>query len=277
MAAGPSSWVPTMFGVAMQLGESLRRRRTSPTSGVGFPRWGAGARLALAAVVLAFGGALVGYLFATRALFPAPGPPGDLRTVPNLLGLPSGEARVRIAEADLVPAEVEFVHHPRADSGQVIAQAPLPEQLSEPAGSVRVTVSLGPERSVVPELVGLRRGWAVNVLEASGFVVEADSTESSEPRGVVVEVDPEPGSDLAIPGDVRIVVSTGPPMVPMPAIVGMTEEEALDTLQALGLALEEVEEVFRFGRDQGIVVQQTPPADSLLLVGTAVRLGVGRR
>jgi len=261
----------------MQLGESLRRRRTSSAGGTGLPSWGAGARLTLAVVLFSFGGALAGYLFATRALFPAPAPPSDLRTVPDLVGLPSAEATVRIAEADLAAAEVEFVHHPRADSGRVIAQAPLPEQLSEPAGSVRLTVSLGPERIVVPEVVGLRQDWAVNVLEASGFVVQTDSTESREPRGVVVEVEPEPGFDLPIPGDVRIVVSTGPPMVPMPAVVGMTEEEALDTLQALGLALEEAEEVFRFGRDQGIVVQQTPPADSLLLVGTAVRLGVGRR
>jgi serine/threonine-protein kinase len=228
-------------------------------------------------VVLAFAGALAGYLFATRALFPAPAPPSDLRTVPDLIGLASVEARARIVEADLLPAEIEFVHHPHADSGRVIAQAPLPEQLAEPRGSVRVTVSLGPERSVVPEVVGLRRTWALNVLQASGFVVEEDSAASREPRGVVVEVDPDAGSDLPIPGDVRITVSTGPPMVPMPAVVGMTEEEAADTLDALGLALDEVEEVFRFGRDQGIVVQQTPPADSLVQVGSAVRLGVGRR
>jgi beta-lactam-binding protein with PASTA domain len=266
-----------MGGVVMQLGESLRRRRTSSAGRPGLPRWGPGARLALATVALAFVGALAGYLFATRALFPAPAPPSDLRTVPDLTGLSSEEARVRIAESDLLSGDVDFVHHPRVDSGRIIAQAPLPDQLAQPEGRVSVTVSLGPERSLVPEVVGLRREWAVNVLEATGFVVQADSTESREPRGVVVEVEPEAGSDLPIPGDVRITVSTGPAMVSMPAVVGLTQEEAADTLRALGLALEEVEEVFRFGRDQGVVVQQTPPADSVVEVGSAVGLGVGRR
>jgi hypothetical protein len=38
-----------------------------------------------------------------------------------------------------------------------------------------------------------------------------------------------------------------------------------------------VEEVFRFGRDQGIVVEQEPASDTELQRGTEVRLAVGRR
>lgn len=264
--------------MTLQLGESLRRRRTTSGGGPSFPSWGSmGGRLALMTTVVAFGGGLIGYFFATRVLFPVPAPPTDLQAVPDVIGLPVAEATTRIVEADLTPADVDFVRHPRADSGRVIAQAPLPDQLTQPRGSVRVTVSLGPERAAIPEVVGLRRDWAVSVLEATGFVVESDTAESSEPRGVVVEVDPVAGTALPVPGDVRITISTGPSLVPMPAVVGMTEEEARDTLQVLGLHLEGVDEVFRFGRDQGIVIQQTPPADSLLLVGSTVRLGVGRR
>jgi beta-lactam-binding protein with PASTA domain len=159
----------------------------------------------------------------------------------------------------------------------VIGQAPLPGQLGRSDTGVRLTVSLGPERGSVPDVIGLRQAWAQNLLGASGFRVEADSAEAREPRGVVVAVDPTPGTDLAIPGDVRITISTGPPLVAMPVLVGMTEEQARDTLRALGLSVLEVEELFRFGRDQGIVVEQTPPADTLLQAGTAVRLGVGRR
>lgn len=264
--------------MTMQLGESLRRRRSSSGGGPSLPSWKAlGGRLALVTTIVAIGGGLIGYLFATRVLFPAPAPPSDLLTVPDVIGLSVDEARTRIMEANLDPAELDLVRHPQADSGRVIAQAPLPDQLARPQGGVRMTVSLGPERASVPEVVGLRRDWAVSVLEATGFVVEADTAESSEPRGVVVSVDPAPGTGVSIPGDVRITVSTGPAMVPMPAVVGMTEEEARDTFEVLGLYLEEVDEVFRFGRDQGIVIQQTPPADSLLLVGSTVRLGVGRR
>lgn len=263
----------------MQLGESLRRRRrSSGPGGGGLPDWTASyGRLALVATGLALGGLLFGYLFATRMLFPAPPPPGEMQTVPDLGGLPAESAAESIREAGLAVGEIEQVRHPRADSGRVIAQAPLPGQLARPGTAVRVTVSQGPERAAVPDVEGLRREWAVNLLEAAGFRVEVDSIEADEPRGQVVALEPEPGTDVELPGDVLLTVSTGPRLVAMPVLRGMTEEEARDTLRTLGLEVAEVEEVFRFGRDRGIVVEQAPPADSLLEVGTTVRFSVGRR
>jgi beta-lactam-binding protein with PASTA domain len=73
------------------------------------------------------------------------------------------------------------------------------------------------------------------------------------------------------------LVSTGPPVVPMPFVLGMSEDEARLLLDSLGLVVSEVEEVFRFGRDQGIVVQQEPASDMELERGSNVRLQVGRR
>ena len=43
------------------------------------------------------------------------------------------------------------------------------------------------------------------------------------------------------------------------------------------LSSSDIEEVFRFGRDQGIVVEQEPMADTGLQRGAAVRLKVGRQ
>lgn len=261
----------------MRMGESLRRRRRSGTGGpLDWLERPAG-RLTVLAGVVTFLGLMVGYLFATRVLFPAPPPPGDLRTVPDVRGLAIQEASQRVLEDDLVPSEVRSVRHPEADSGRVIAQAPLPGQLARPESGVQLTVSLGPERSTVPDVVGLRREWAVSLLQAAGFSVEADTVEAPAPRGEVVAVTPDPGRALTVPSEVRITVSTGPPLVPMPALRGMTEREARDTLEALGLGVEDVEEVFRFGRDGGLVVSQSPPADSLLPPGSRVRLSLGRR
>lgn len=263
----------------MRMGESLRRRRRRRGKGGGPSEWldGPMGRFAALAGVVAFVGVTVGYLFATRVLFPAPAPPGDLRTVPDVTGDDLQAASQRIVEGDLVPSEVRSVRHPEADSGRVVAQAPLPGQLARPGSGVLLTVSLGPERSTLPDVVGLRGEWAASLLEAAGFRVETDSAEDAEPRGLVVATEPEAGTELMMPSDVVVTVSTGPPLVAMPAVLGMTEEEARDTLRTLGFQIEEVEEVFRFGRDRGVVVGQVPPADSLLSPGTAVRLSVGRR
>jgi beta-lactam-binding protein with PASTA domain len=63
----------------------------------------------------------------------------------------------------------------------------------------------------------------------------------------------------------------------MPLVLGLPREEAEAVLDSLGLEVAEVEEVFRFGRDQGIVVEQEPAADTEMTRGSPVRLSVGRR
>jgi beta-lactam-binding protein with PASTA domain len=74
------------------------------------------------------------------------------------------------------------------------------------------------------------------------------------------------------------MVSTGPPLIMMPLVLGLPEDEALTLLDSLGFVVElPIEEVFRFGRDQGIVVEQEPVSDTLVQRGTQARLKVGRR
>jgi beta-lactam-binding protein with PASTA domain len=63
----------------------------------------------------------------------------------------------------------------------------------------------------------------------------------------------------------------------MPLVLGLEEEAAIMLLDSLGLVVADVEEVFRFGRDQGLVVEQEPASDMELQRGTEVRLKVGRR
>jgi beta-lactam-binding protein with PASTA domain len=66
-------------------------------------------------------------------------------------------------------------------------------------------------------------------------------------------------------------------MVEMPLLLGLQEEEAILVLDSLGLTVSDVQTRFRFGRDQGLVVEQEPPATTLVERGSAVRLVVGRR
>jgi serine/threonine-protein kinase len=226
---------------------------------------------------VAVGGGLLGYLLATQLMFPAAEPPQDLLTVPDLRGQEVESARTLAGEAGLAVGRIEYLTHPVADSGSVLGQSPLPGQLAVPGDSIRITLSLGPERRRVPEVTRLRADRAVAMLQATGFTVQVDSVESREPRGRILRVVPDEGEELTLPGDVAVQVSLGPPAVMMPDLLRMAEDQARDTLTALGLVVSEVEEVFRFGRDQGRVVAQDPPAGFELERGSAVRLTVGRR
>lgn len=223
------------------------------------------------------GGWLVGYLFATQLLFPAPPPPRDLSEVPDVRGLALASAGERLAGARLSLGAVDSLHHPTAASGVILGQSPLWGLVAQPGSSVRVTVSLGPQVRSVPDVLRLDQARARIVLETSGFIVDVDTVEAEEPRGRVVDVHPPTDSLVALPASVRVVVSAGPPLVAMPFVLGLEEAEAVAVLDSLGLVVSEVEEVFRFGRDQGVVVEQEPAADTQLRRGSSVRLAVGRR
>jgi beta-lactam-binding protein with PASTA domain len=224
--------------------------------------------------VLGWGG---GYLLSTQVLFPAPPPPGDLFEVPDVRGLGLASARERLAGANLELGSLDSLSHPTVNANLILGQSPLPGQLALSETPVRVTISLGPEMRSVPDVRRLAEDRARIMLQTSGFVVSVDSAESDMPRGRVVDIIPGPDSVVALPAEIRLVVSMGPPLVSMPLVLGMEEADAIAMLDSLGLVVGAVEEVFRFGRDQGIVVEQEPPADTPLEPGSQVRLAVGRR
>ena len=270
----------------MRLGSSIRRRRIRSDGRFEWPgekRWLRLGPLNLsrdavvvAGTVLVFGLAF-GYLVTTRLLFPMPPRPQDLFEVPDVGGLDRAAALDMMARAGIRAAVTDSFRHPTALRGEVLGQTPLAGQLSTATNTVALTVSLGPVRRPVPDVVRLGLASARTVLEASGFIVVVDTLLAELPAGQVVEVLPEAGTEVDLPMEVIVLVSTGPPLVPMPLLLGIEQANAEVLLDSLEFELTEIEYRFRFGRDQGRVVEQFPPADSLVAPGSRVRLVVGRR
>ena len=267
----------------MRLGGSLARRRhrrrdrlrgTIVESSKG-RRGRGGSRLWFSMLMLTLLGWLGGYLITTQLIFPLPPPPGDLFEVPDIRGGGLASARERLTGAGLVLGEIDSLLHPSVPEALIIGQSPLPGQVLRPESQVRVTVSLGPQLRSVPDVSGLAEDRAQIVLESSGFLVSVDTARADLPRGRVLEVFPRPDAILPLPARIRMVVSTGPALVAMPLVLGLDREEALILLDSVGLIVSEITEVFRFGRDQGVVVEQEPASDIELERGAKVRLKVG--
>ena len=267
----------------MRLGGSLARRRhrrrdklrgmiVESSKG---RRGRGGSRLWFSRLMLTLLGWLGGYLITTQLIFPLPPPPGDLFEVPDIRGGGLASARERLTGAGLVLGEIDSLLHPSVPEALIIGQSPLPGQVLRPESQVRVTVSLGPQLRSVPDVTGLTEDRAQIVLESSGFLVSVDTAQADLPRGRVLEVFPHPDAILPLPARIRMVVSTGPALVAMPLVLGLDREEALILLDSVGLIVSEITEVFRFGRDQGVVVEQEPASDIELERGAKVRLKVG--
>jgi serine/threonine-protein kinase len=219
----------------------------------------------------------VGYLLATAVFFPVPPPPTNLLPVPDLNGQDVIQGEASLIAAGLALGPVDSLLHPSVARGLILGQTPLPGQMAVRGSDVRVTRSLGPQTRAVPDVRNVEASRALVVLETVGLLVGVDSTESEVPRGRVVSTRPAGGSVVALPSEVRMSVSLGPAQVLMPYLVGMEEAGAIGVLESLGLVVGRVEEVDLDGRDAGIVVDQQPPADTLVERGSAVRLAVGRR
>ena len=268
----------------MNLGSSLRRRRVAGKD----KRNQGGERVtellegrwrtllaAVAAVVIGSGG---GYLYATQLVYPGPEVvEADVFEVPDLRGLDLTEAETFLRDTGFDVGTVDSIRHPDVPPGEGLGQTPFPGQLALASGRVDLTVSLGPEERAVPDVMRLRADRALTVLETTGFAVLVDSVEADIPEGRVVRTDPQPGSTLTLPSEVRLTVSLGPPMVEMPDLVGMQEEDARAALDSLGLTVGEVETRFRFGFNQGEVLEHHPGPEAMVPAGGEVRLTIGRR
>jgi serine/threonine-protein kinase len=91
----------------------------------------------------------------------------------------------------------------------------------------------------VPRLAGIELGEARNLVSEFGWTITIVEEASDDvPVGVVVRSDPAEGADLDEGGTLTLVVSTGPALVELPELTGITIEEASTLLSERGLVLQ---------------------------------------
>jgi serine/threonine-protein kinase len=131
------------------------------------------------------------------------------------------------------------------------------------------------EPVTVPLVEGLERELAVERIERVGLEAEVQEEASSDVEpNVVISQSPDEGARIAQGETVTIVVSTGPRLVQVPRVVGLTFEEAIEVLEDAGLDWRRVD-VFA-QREEGIVASQNPRPDEEVEEGTEVVIRVSQ-
>jgi beta-lactam-binding protein with PASTA domain len=157
---------------------------------------------------------VIGYLLAVFVLFPPTQVSGSGTATPDLIGRTTSEAQRDLVAAGLGDMDVTELPHPDAEPGTIIAQSPLPGQQLRPGADVRVAISTGPARVMVPDVLGFGADRAESMLTRAGFTVTRSMQESPAPEGRVIRTDPEPGQPHVLPASVMLIVSAGPPALP---------------------------------------------------------------
>ncbi|MGH3059648.1 MAG: Stk1 family PASTA domain-containing Ser/Thr kinase [Gaiellaceae bacterium] len=127
----------------------------------------------------------------------------------------------------------------------------------------------------VPNVEGIERQLAVERIEGAGLQAEVEEQASSDVEAnFVISQSPDAGARIAQGETVTIVVSTGPRLVQVPRVVGLTFEEAIEVLEDAGLDWRRVN-VFS-PQEEGIVASQNPRADEQVEEGTEIVIRVSQ-
>ncbi|MFN2588536.1 MAG: Stk1 family PASTA domain-containing Ser/Thr kinase [Actinomycetota bacterium] len=155
--------------------------------------------------------------------------------VPNVVRLTEERAVERL-ESEGFEVEVEEGPSKRPE-GQVFRQDPEGGDEADEGSTVTIFVSTGPEPIEVPDVVGLELSDARSVLRDAGLKVGSVSEQpgDEDDEGQVLRQFPVEGEEVEAGTEIDLVVSSGPEIVPAPAVIGQTQESAEDEIEAADL------------------------------------------
>jgi beta-lactam-binding protein with PASTA domain len=138
--------------------------------------------------------------------------------VPDLYNLTPERAKEVLEEAGLLLGSQTEASNDRVSAGYISDQQPTASTEVEPGSSVHITVSSGPKKTPVPNVVGRNVEEAKQTIWDAGFGYTVETVAGSQPAGIVVSTDPEAGTQLdPYSRTVTIRQSAGPPPQSQPA------------------------------------------------------------
>ena len=156
----------------------------------------------------------------------------EITEVPDLTGMSLDEATQALEEAHLeLNTDVEQVHN-EAPAGQIVSQNPAGGAQLSKGSKVHITVSKGQREVSVPDVSGMDRDRAVEMLSSMDFDVTVSTVDSELPENQVISI-AEEGQKLPKGAPVTIEVSNGM-MLQAPDLLHSTQSEAESALRAKG-------------------------------------------
>ena len=194
--------------------------------------------------------------------------------VPDVVGSVEQLAVQQIRDAGLKELVERTPNDDGVKEGVVFDQDPQPGDRTERGNLVTITVSTGPSKVRVPDVLGETRDQAVSELTAAGLKVNVVPVNSLEPVDRVLATAPKPGTEVIVGTAVRINVSKGPKPIAVPNVIGMPFESAESTLQGAGFAVarQDVDDT----DPAGVVVGQSPAAGTQQGKGSVITLQVSK-
>jgi beta-lactam-binding protein with PASTA domain len=179
--------------------------------------------------------------------------PQMMMTVPNVVGLTQAAATAAITGGKLMVGTVTQQISNTMVAGNVISQDPGNGSLLAPGSPVNLVISSGPQIATVPNVQGLTQDAATAAITEAKLMIGTVTQKISNAvtTGNVITQDPSSGSSVAEGSPVNLVISSGPQMVAVPTVEGLTQGAATSTITGANLKVGTV-------TSGGSVVQGSP-------------------
>jgi serine/threonine-protein kinase len=193
--------------------------------------------------------------------------------VPSLSGMTPDQAAAALAAVNLVVGTQSSGYSTTIPAGQIMAQDPGVGERVKRDTAVRITVSQGLPPVSVPKLTGVTLDQATTTLKNAKLTIKrgTDAYNQTVPAGSVVSQTPAAGTSVPQGSTVTVVVSKGPPLVPVPSVVGMSTKEATKVLTKAGFTVN-INKVL--GGFFDTVRMQNPSGGSQAPMGSAITLTI---
>ncbi|HEV2309673.1 MAG TPA: PASTA domain-containing protein, partial [Acidimicrobiia bacterium] len=113
-----------------------------------------------------------------------------------------------------------------------------------------------------PSLIGQTQKSALAKAADAGVLVQVTGQRrADDPRGLILDQSPAPGAFVSRGGQIDVVVSLGPPPVPVPSVVGRTLTDAQTILTQAGFQVN-VEQRYDNTIPKGVVLSTSPAGAS---------------
>ncbi|WP_455366909.1 PASTA domain-containing protein, partial [Kaarinaea lacus] len=199
-------------------------------------------------------------------------------TVPDVVNISQAAAESAITSAGLVVGNVTTSNSDTIAAGNVISQNPTGGSSVGEGSTVDLVVSSGPAPVVitVPNVEGLSQAAAESAITSAGLTVGTITTANSSTvaAGNVISQTPAGGTSISEGSSVDLVVSSGPVIVTVPSVIGLSQASAQSTITSAGLTIGNITTASSETVAAGNVISQSPTGGSSVEEGSSVDLVV---
>jgi serine/threonine-protein kinase len=203
--------------------------------------------------------------------------PGSRVVVPSTVGATQSEVTAALTPLGLTSIVIERRYSEDIEADRVIESIPAGGGKVDQGGTVKIVLSKGPERYVIPMVQGLTPEAALAAITKFPLKVAANIEvfDSTVPKGYVISANPAVGSKVKRDTTVTLTVSKGIEQVPLASYLGKSGEQALNELTDAGFV---VTSTYAFSETKlaGEVISQSPAGGGNVNKGAAVSIVISK-